>query len=195
MSFETKNSGVRAELANGMVRDSETDKTDYTLAFDGPLFERWVALLGRGAVKYQPRNWCRALGETDVAKREITKDRFKRSAIRHMMQWLRGDRDEDHAAAVIFNMNGFEAMLETDPKVAVVSAPSVASATAHLTLGMEVRVIGTDDASDHPVGSCRRITHIDNGTVHPYRVSFRNADPVGQHFHSWYSADQLEVIS
>ncbi len=116
--FATKDSGTREDLAGGMVRDSETGKTDYTLAFDGPLFVRWCELLTRGAIKYQPRNWMKALLSRIKPDREKTKERFKRSATRHFMQWLRGDRDEDHAAAVVFNLNGYEAMLDTDPKEA-----------------------------------------------------------------------------
>lgn len=135
IEFVTKDSGARADLANGMVRDTENGKTDYTLAFDGPMFERWVALLGRGAVKYKPRNWCQAMASTDPVAREQTKERYRRSAIRHMMQWLRGDRDEDHAAAVFFNVNGLEAMLATDSVVAETAAKVdafVADATAAL---------------------------------------------------------------
>ena len=30
--------------------------------------------------------------------------RFRASALRHMMQWQAGEADEDHAAAVIFNL-------------------------------------------------------------------------------------------
>lgn len=112
--FTTKDSGARENLASGMVRDVETDKVDYTLILDGPLFERWAALLARGAAKYGPRNWCKALESTDAAARAATTERFRRSAFRHMMQWLTGDRSEDHAAAVIFNMNGAEAMRDTD---------------------------------------------------------------------------------
>lgn len=111
----TRDSGARQELANGMVRDTEDGKMDYTLVLDGPMFDRWAGLLDRGAKKYEARNWMKALAETDKAKREATKDRFLRSAFRHFRQWMRGDTDEDHAAAVMFNINGYEAMKETDP--------------------------------------------------------------------------------
>lgn len=114
--YITKDSGARTELANGMVRDTEAGKPDYTLTLDGPMFERWTGLLGRGAVKYEARNWMKALESDDPEARTKTKERFKRSAIRHMMQWLRGDTDEDHAAAVFFNINGYEAMIATDAK-------------------------------------------------------------------------------
>lgn len=145
--FTTKDSGTRSELANGMVRDSEDDKADYTLVLDGPLFERWVALLGRGARKYRPRNWCLALQATDRAAREKTKERFRRSAFRHFMQWMRGDVDEDHAAAVYFNLNGFEAMLSTDHLVGNVAGIPAAAADApktagKLEVGARVRVVG-----------------------------------------------------
>jgi hypothetical protein len=35
-------------------------------------------------------------------------ERFRASAVRHFVQWLQGATDEDHAAAVIFNLNGYE---------------------------------------------------------------------------------------
>jgi len=114
MTFETKDSGARENLAGGMVRDTAMDKLDFTLVRRGPLYQRWVELLDRGAKKYGKHNWCLALKATDRDAREKTKERFLESALRHFEQWIAGDRSEDHAAAVIFNMNGYEAMLETD---------------------------------------------------------------------------------
>lgn len=115
-TFSTKDSGKREELGNGMVRDTADGKDNWLLLLDGPMLKRWLGVLMRGAVKYQPRNWCLALRDTNEATRARTKERFKESAMRHMMQWVAGDRDEDHAAAVMFNLNGYEAMLETDAK-------------------------------------------------------------------------------
>lgn len=99
--FVTKDSGERMEFATGMMRDIEDQKTDYSLMFDGPMYERWAELLTRGAKKYTPRNWMKAATEEEI-------QRFKRSAARHFFQWMRGDTDEDHAAAVMFNINGYE---------------------------------------------------------------------------------------
>ena len=96
-----KDSGAREQYASGMVRDTTTDKIDYRLVFDGPMFDRWAAHLTAGAKKYDKRNWMRAAGEEEY-------DRFCESAVRHFRQWLRGDTDEDHAAAVFFNINGAE---------------------------------------------------------------------------------------
>lgn len=118
-NFTTKDSGQRINLANGMVRDTSEGKADYTLMLDGPLFERWSELLTRGAQKYGKRNWCKALAATDKAAREETKARFKESAFRHMMQWMKGDRSEDHAAAVLFNLNGYEAMRDGEQPITI----------------------------------------------------------------------------
>lgn len=112
--FITKDSGKRIDLANGMVRDTTEGKVDYTLILRGPLHKRWAELLSRGAIKYGKHNWCKALESTDRSAREATKERFLESAMRHFMQFMQGTRDEDHAAAVVFNMNGYEAMCDTD---------------------------------------------------------------------------------
>jgi hypothetical protein len=38
-------------------------------------------------------------------------ERFRESAFRHFLQWFNGETDEDHAAAVYFNINGAEYVL------------------------------------------------------------------------------------
>jgi hypothetical protein len=90
-----------------MVRDVTDDKTDYTLVLDGPMFDRWAEHLTKGAVKYDARNWMKAAGEDEY-------NRFKQSALRHFLQWFRGEQDEDHAAAVFFNINGAEYVSERE---------------------------------------------------------------------------------
>ena len=62
---------------------------------------RVAELLARGAEKYESRNWEQAQGDEEL-------ERFKASAFRHLMQWVAGDEDEDHAAAVVFNLLGYE---------------------------------------------------------------------------------------
>lgn len=98
--FVTKDSGKRKEFASGMVRDLNDDKPMYTLCYQ-PMFKRWAELMTRGAKKYGANNWKKAEGEEEL-------ERFKDSALRHMMQWLEGDKTEDHAAAVFFNISGCE---------------------------------------------------------------------------------------
>lgn len=104
-SWETKDSGERLQFESGMVRDVTTGKTKYHLLFSGPMLERWAGLLTRGAEKYDDDNWMKANGEEELK-------RFRESAVRHFFQWIRGDTDEDHAAAVFFNLNGAEYVKE-----------------------------------------------------------------------------------
>lgn len=101
MAFEVKDSGDRQEFESGMKRDTQDNKVLYSLIFDGPMLERYAEHLTKGAKKYDARNWMKAQSEEEL-------QRFRESAIRHFIQWLRGDRDEDHAAAVWFNVNGAE---------------------------------------------------------------------------------------
>lgn len=103
--FEIKDSGARREFESGMVRDTEEGKLDYTLILDGPMFNRWAAHLTRGAVKYEARNWMKADGEAEL-------ERAKRSLLRHTFAYLRGEVDEDHAAAMFFNVNQIEYIKE-----------------------------------------------------------------------------------
>lgn len=104
--FVVKDSGKRAQFASGMVRDTTEGKPDVELIFNGPMADRWATHLTKGAIKYpdpspgQP-NWMLAAGQEELV-------RFRKSAVRHFRQWLRGDVDEDHAAAVFFNINGKE---------------------------------------------------------------------------------------
>lgn len=93
----------------GMVRDVTDGKTNYLLALDGPMFQRWADHLTAGAKKYAARNWMGAYTEEEL-------ERFRESAVRHFIQWLRGDTDEDHAAAVFFNINGVEYVKDRQKK-------------------------------------------------------------------------------
>lgn len=107
-SFALKDSGERHEFASGMRRDVSTDKVLWHLVADGPMLGRWAEHLTKGNRKYdldrkpgEAPNWMKAEGIEEL-------ERFRESAVRHFMQWLYGRRDEDHAAAVFFNLNGFE---------------------------------------------------------------------------------------
>jgi hypothetical protein len=103
----TKDSGRREEYASGMIRDVNGDKPRFDLIFpEGIPYEyqfltRLAGLLTRGALKYGERNWEKASGEEEMA-------RFKASALRHLLQWMCGEDDEDHAAATVFNLLAYE---------------------------------------------------------------------------------------
>jgi hypothetical protein len=105
-AFTVKDSGERHRFDSGMVRDTTTGKVNFWRVFIGPMLERWAAHVSKAAVKYPDvtpgvPNWTLAEGEEEL-------QRFIDSAARHFYQWIRGDRDEDHAAAVMFNINGAE---------------------------------------------------------------------------------------
>jgi len=104
--FEIKDSGKRQEFESGMVRDTAEGKIDFHRTFDGPLFLRWAIHLTKGAVKYPDvhlgnPNWMLANSWREYY-------RFKVSAFHHFFEWFIGKRDEDHMAALVFNLNGAE---------------------------------------------------------------------------------------
>lgn len=105
--WTTKDSGVREEFESGMQRDTQQGKARFDLLFpldvpyENQFMTRVAELLARGAEKYDERNWEKAEGAAEYS-------RFRASAARHMAQWLAGETDEDHAAAVVFNLLGAE---------------------------------------------------------------------------------------
>lgn len=105
--FEVKDSGKRVSFSGGMVRDTNEGKTRYDLLFDGPMLKRWAEHLTKGANKYSPRNWMLAEGEEEA-------ERFRESLIRHFFMYLENDPNdtEDHASAMMFNLNALELMKE-----------------------------------------------------------------------------------
>lgn len=105
-NYQIKDSGERKEFSTGMVRDVDTNKPQYHRVLEGPMFTRWQEHLTKGAVKYPDNpdgsaNWTKARTFEELR-------RFKQSALRHFMQWYMDHGDEDHAAAVFFNINGAE---------------------------------------------------------------------------------------
>jgi hypothetical protein len=102
--FKTKDSGKRQEYKSGMRRDVQDNKPRFDLInpldmpYDETLMYRWAMLLDRGMTKYGYRNW-------ELANSEEELNRFKASAWRHFVQALSGETDEDHYAAVLFNLN------------------------------------------------------------------------------------------
>ena len=102
-NYKTKDSGKRQEYNSGMRRDLQDGKPNLYLwipkdwPYEEQLLTRIGALATRGAEKYGARN-----SELANSKEEL--ERFKASAMRHFMQWIMGETDEDHAAAIYFNI-------------------------------------------------------------------------------------------
>ena len=90
--FVTKDSGRREVFETGSRRDTQQDKPRYDLIPPQAL-KRVAELYQRGADKYGDHNWAKGQPMS----------RFLASAMRHAEQWRLGERDEDHAAAVVWN--------------------------------------------------------------------------------------------
>ncbi len=104
--FVIKDSGERSSFASGMVRDASVGKIDYTSIFFGPMLKRWADHLTKGRRKYpdpEPGipNWTLAEGIEEL-------NHAKQSLLRHVVEYMNGRRDEDHAAAIYFNVNLIE---------------------------------------------------------------------------------------
>lgn len=93
------------------MRDSQAGKPRFDLLIPkGVPFERQyltrVALhMAKGAERYSDRNWEKFQDEEAL-------ERAKASAFRHFMQWFTGEDDEDHAAAIYFNVMAVEYIKE-----------------------------------------------------------------------------------
>lgn len=119
--FITKDSGEREEFDSGMMRDTESGKPRFDLTmpegvpYEDQMLTRFAMLMSRGADKYAARNWEAANSEAEIK-------RAKSSAFRHFMQWYCGERDEDHAAAVMF---GIMVVETTERKLRVIEEAEV----------------------------------------------------------------------
>jgi hypothetical protein len=94
--YVTKDSGARQAFATGSVRDLQRGKGRFDLIPTMPL-RRIAGLYERGAEKYGDRNWQK--GQPLM--------RYVDSALRHLNCLVAGEPDEDHAAAVAWNMLGY----------------------------------------------------------------------------------------
>lgn len=106
MNWTTKDSGKREEFSTGSKRDTQDGKLRWDLV-PWDTFERVVGIYTRGASKYGDRNW----------EKGQPMSRMLASLLRHLFQYIKGDRDEDHAGAVIWNMLALMWMEENKPEL------------------------------------------------------------------------------
>ena len=108
--FVVKDSGQRMEFSSGSLRDTAEGKLKWSRILFGPMAKRWAWHLTKAEAKYpDPRP---GIPNFTLIESEEEYHRYRESALRHFMQWWEGDTDEDHAAAVFFNMNGVEMIKE-----------------------------------------------------------------------------------
>lgn len=89
--FVVKDSGKRQVFDTGTVRDTQDGKPRFDLIPVTSL-KRLADLYARGAEKYSEFNW----------RGGMPYSRCYSSILRHLFQWARGEKDEDHLAAVVF---------------------------------------------------------------------------------------------
>jgi hypothetical protein len=105
-----KDEGGRQQYASGMIREPEGDRPRFDLClpeeipYEEQLLTRFAVHMAKGAEKYDVRQW-----EAANSKEEL--DRYRSSAFRHFIQWYCGETDEDHAAALMFNITAAEAVM------------------------------------------------------------------------------------
>ncbi len=122
--YTTKDSGSKDTFSTGYQRDCSVGKGAHEQL---PFFAltRDAALYERGAVKYGPSNWMKGAPFS----------RTMQSALRHLFQYMMGDRSEDHLAACRWGCAAvmtYEAMIERGllPKD-LDDLPRYDSSTAH----------------------------------------------------------------
>jgi hypothetical protein len=97
MSYTVKDGGARETYPSGMIREPISPGKPMFTLIPTFLLERLAMHLTKGMAKYSRDNWMLADSEAEWL-------RMRDSAFRHFVQWLDGDQDEDHAAAVCFNV-------------------------------------------------------------------------------------------
>ena len=101
--FITKDSWKHKEFSSWMKRDTSEWKPRFDLMYPllipykEQILTRFAELLGRWAIKYEERNWEKAETIEEL-------NRYKESLVRHFTQYLCWETDEDHMAAIIFNL-------------------------------------------------------------------------------------------
>jgi hypothetical protein len=102
-------SGEREVAPSGFTREPDIGRRDMSWLFEIPglelvpreLFERMARHYAAGAAKYSADNWRKGTRPQDL-------ERYRRSLVRHLFAWMRHENDEDHAAAVIWNIITYE---------------------------------------------------------------------------------------
>lgn len=93
MHFDLKDSGEREEFPTGARRDSNKGKGRFDL-LPPHAMERLALVYERGAEKYGEENYLLGMPEK----------RFIESAMRHINEYQKGRRDEDHLIQAVWNL-------------------------------------------------------------------------------------------
>jgi len=103
--YVLRDSGQREYFSSGMARDIRNGKGRFDLISPIALW-RLAQVYEKGAAKYSPRNW----------EKGTAFSRFIDSALRHIVQYMRGMRDEDHLAQAAWNLFSIMHLESTHPE-------------------------------------------------------------------------------
>ena len=93
---DLKDSGQREVHATGGVREPRTGKGRFDLVPPYP-HRRLAVHYENGSLKYAERNW----------EKGLPLSRYLNSAESHLQDFKDGDREEDHLAAILWNIYGY----------------------------------------------------------------------------------------
>lgn len=102
--FKLKDSGKRDKFKSGMVRDARIGKGRYDL-FSPFALQRIAMIFEKGAIKYEDRNW----------EKGSPFSRTLDSAIRHIVEYMMGMKEEDHLAQAAWNLMAIMHLERTMP--------------------------------------------------------------------------------
>lgn len=111
MYNEVQDSGERTDFETGARRDRSKGKGRYDL-LPFIVLERLARHYENGAGKYEDRNW----------EQGIPLHSYLDSSLRHITKWCQGSDDEDHLAAVLWNVAG---LIWTIDKIQKAERPEV----------------------------------------------------------------------
>ncbi len=103
-SLPIADSGERLQFPSGSLREVQLNKGRYDL-LPMEALRRLAVHFEKGALKYADENW---------RKGQPTRQ-FASSAMRHLCKFMQGYRDEDHLAAVLWNV---ACLIETQDMIA-----------------------------------------------------------------------------
>lgn len=92
--YQVKSSGQKV-FPSGAMRDADTEKPRYDLIDPGFLL-RFAEHMRKGAEHYGEHNWTKGIPSSN----------YLASLMRHLEAYRRGIDDEDHLAAIAFNVMG-----------------------------------------------------------------------------------------
>jgi dATP/dGTP diphosphohydrolase len=93
---KVQDGGERTTFATGAQREPAVGKGRYDLLPPEALI-RLAKHYAAGALKYADRNW----------EKGLPLHSFIDSSFRHLIQFMAGDRSEDHLAAILWNVAGY----------------------------------------------------------------------------------------